>query len=340
LPEELMAAEALRSVHGSKGSRIASKADRRSREGLTNAAILVGVWLLLVIVSAIHRPDFISQQTFDSVAFTMSVLGILALAEGLVTISGGILDLSIPTALVVSSWVAVNLLQSGWNTPLVVALTVMTGAAWGFFNALVIVYGKLNPIIVTLGTNFAGIAVMFLLFHIAQTPLHSPLSHFGVGYFLGLPNVFWPMLLLVLVVGFLVKRTRYGRRLMAVGGNAAAAKARGISLAKTRFGVFSSAGALSGVAAILFVGSNSSFTPQDGSNYLLPAIAITILAGISLSGGRGHLWVILIAVGFLSTLPVSLVFFGLSSSWQTVVQGAILIVAVSIDRLRQRGPAV
>ena len=162
------------------------------------------------------------------------------------------------------------------------------------------------------------------------------LSQFGRGYFLGLPNIFWPMLLLLAIVGFVMRQTRYGRRAVAVGGNPTAAKSRGISLKKTRFAIFGSAGALAGVAAVLFTGSNANFTPNDGSNYLLSVIAAVILAGISLSGGRGHLWMILPSVGFLSTVPVSLVFFGLSDNWQTVMQGAILIIAVAIDGLRQR----
>ena len=320
------------------GERVARtrSADKKVREGLGNAAILVGAWLLLILVSTINRPDFLSRQTLLSIAFTMSIIGVLSLAEGLVTISGGILDLSIPTVLILSSWIAVTLLERNWDTWVVAVLTIATGMSWGLLNAAVIVYGKINPIIVTLGTNFAGMAVMLLVFQSAQVPVQSELSRFGQGYFLGLPNVFWPMLLLVLIVGFLMQHTRYGRRTIAVGGNPAAAKSRGISLAKTRFGVFAAAGALGGVAALLFVGSNASFTPKDGAGYLLPVVAVVILAGISLSGGRGHLWVILISVGFLSTLPVSLVFFGLSSSWQAVAQGAILIVAVMIDGLRQK----
>jgi ribose transport system permease protein len=144
------------------------------------------------------------------------------------------------------------------------------------------------------------------------------------------------MVVLVVVVGFLMRHTRYGRRATGVGGNPVAAKARGISLRRVRFGVFTSAGALVGVAALLFTGTNASFTPIDGATYLLPVIAAVILAGISLSGGRGNLWLILLSVGFLSTVPTALVFFGLSDAWQAVLQGIILIVAVSIDGRRQR----
>ena len=111
---------------------------------------------------------------------------------------------------------------------------------------------------------------------------------------------------------------------------------RGISLRKTRFAIFIAAGVCAGIAGVLFAASNGPFNPSGGSPFLLPVIAAVILAGVSLAGGRGNIWLILPSVGFLSTVPTSLVFFGLSSSWQAVFQGFILIFAVSIDGYRAR----
>ena len=203
-------------------------------------------------------------------------------------------------------------------------------------NALIIVYGKLNPIIVTLGTSFIGIAVMFLIYQTIQVPIKSGLADFGKGYFLGLPNIWWPMLILVLVVGYFVPRTRYGRHIIAVGGNRFAARARGISLQKTRFAVFTISGAIVGMAGVLFAASNGPLSPNSGATFQLPVIAGVILAGVSLAGGRGSIWLLLLSVGFLATVPTSLVFFGFSSSYQAVFQGLILITAVAIDGWRAK----
>lgn len=315
------------------------KAWKPRPDGLGTALTLAAAWVLLIVASAVNRPDFLSHQVLLSITFTMSIVGVLAVGEGLVAISGGILDLSLPMALILPAWVITTMLGRGWNSWLVVVVAVAVGAGWGLVNALVIVFAKLNPIIVTLGTNFAGIAVMLLIFQSAQTPLSSGFSKFGQGYFLGLPNIFWPMLALVLVADFLIRTTRYGRRIVGVGGNPVAAKARGISLRKTRFGVFMGAGACGGLAAVLFTASTPGFTAIDGATYLLPVIAAVILAGVSLGGGRGRLWIILLSVGLLATVPTSLVFFGLSSSWQIVIQGAILIVAVSLDGFQQKRAA-
>ena len=304
--------------------------------GWGTAASVAGAWIVLILASGMHRADFLSHQTVLAITFTMAIVGVLAVAQALVGISGGILDLSQPTGVILAASVVAFLLDLGLPTPVVVFGGILTGAAWGFLNALIIVTGKLNPIIVTLGTNFIGQAVMFLVFQTAQAPLNSGLVGFGRGYLLGLPDIWWPMALLVLLVGFLLPRTAYGRHVIAVGGNRAAAQARGISLKKTRFGVFTSAGAVIGLAGVLFASSNGPFSPTAGSTFQLPVIAAVILAGVSLAGGRGSIWLILLSVGFLSTVPTALVFFGFSSNWQAVFQGLILVMAVAIDGWRGR----
>jgi len=304
--------------------------------GWGTAAVVAAAWVVLIAASGLHRPDFLSHQTVLAVSFTMAIVGILAVAQALVGMSGAILDLSQPTALILSAAVVAWLLERGVPVPVVAVAGILVGAIWGLANATIIVFGKLNPIIVTLATNFIGGAVMFLIFQNAQAPLKSGFSDYGRSYFLGLPNIWWPMVALVLLAGYLVPRTRYGRHMIAVGGNRFAAQARGISLRKTRFAVFGVSGAIVGMAGILFAASNGPFAPAVGSTYQLPVIAGVILAGVSLAGGRGSIWLILLSVGFLSTVPTSLVFFGFSSNWQAVFQGLILIVAVAIDGFRAK----
>jgi ribose transport system permease protein len=304
--------------------------------GWSTATSVAAAWILLVLASALHRGDFLSHQTLLAVTFTMAVTGVLAVAQALVAISGGILDLSQPAGLILSAAVLAHLLEIGVRVPIAVLGAILVGAAWGLGNAIVIVVGKLNPIIVTLATNFIGTAVMLLVYQNAQAPIASPLVAFGRANFLGLPNVWWPMVALVLLVGYFLPRTRYGRHTIAVGGNRFAAQARGISLKKTRYAVFTVSGAIVGMAGVLFAASSGPFAPTAGTVYQLPVIAAVIVAGVSLAGGRGSIWLILLSVGFLSTVPTALVFFGFSSNWQAVFQGLILIVAVGIDGWRAR----
>ena len=304
--------------------------------GWGNTATVAVAWIVLIIVSGIHRADFLSHQTMLAISFTMAIAGIMAVAQALVGISGGILDLSQPTALTLSAAIVAKLLELGVPVPLVFLAGILAGGAWGLCNALIIVFGKLNPIIVTLGTNFIGGALMFLIYQNAQAPLNSAFSDYGRSYFLGLPNIWWPMVILVLLVGYFLPRTRYGRHAIAVGGSRFAAQTRGISLRKTRFAIFTISGAIVGFAGVLFAASNGPFAPSAGATFQLPVIAGVILAGVSFAGGRGSIWLILLSVGFLSTIPTSLVFFGFSSNWQAVFQGTILIVAVAVDGWRAK----
>lgn len=304
--------------------------------GWGTAAILVGVWVALIVATGLYRPDFLAHQTLLAIAFTMAVVGVLAVGQGIIAISGGFIDLSQPAGLILTSLIAVRLSEAGLPLAVVAIGAVAVGMAWGAVNATIIVFAKLNPVIVTLATNFIGLAALYLVFQLAQVPNGSEIYHLGRASLFGLPAIWWPMVAVILVVGFLMRSTRYGRRTIAVGGNRAAAKARGISLPVTRYATFMAAGGFVGFAAVLFASAAGPFNPSSASTLQLNVIAAVILAGISLAGGRGNFWMLLLSVGFLSTIPTSLVFFGLSSDTQSIFQGAILIIAVAIDGYRAR----
>jgi ribose transport system permease protein len=308
-------------------------------QGWGTGLTLLAAWLLLIAATGLYRSDFLSHQTVLAVAFTMSVVGVLAIGQGIVAISGSFIDLSQPAGLIVSSLAAVRLSEAGMPFALVIAGAIVTGMIWGAVNATIIVLAKLNPVIVTLATNFIGLAALYLVFQLAQVPLGSPIYEFGRASVFGLPAIWWPMVVLILVVGYLMRATRFGRRTIAVGGNRSAAQARGISLKRTRFATFIAAEGFVGLAAVLFASAAGPFNPASGNNLQLNVIAAVILAGISLAGGRGNFWMLLLSVGFLSTIPTSLVFFGLSSDTQTIFQGIILIVAVAADGYRARRSA-
>jgi ribose transport system permease protein len=308
-------------------------------QGWGTALTLLAVWLLLIAATGIVRPDFFAHQTVLAIAFTMAVVGVLAVGQGIIGISGGFIDLSQPAGLILTSLVAVRLSEAGLPLVFVIVGAVIAGMIWGAFNAAIIVFAKLNPVIVTLATNFIGLAALYLVFQLAQVPNGSEIYHLGRASFLGLPAIWWPMVVIIVVVGYLMRSTRYGRRTIAVGGNRYAAQARGISLKKTRFATFMAAGGFVGFAAVLFASAAGPFNPSSASTLQLNVIAAVILGGISLAGGRGNFWMLLLSVGFLSTIPTSLVFFGLSSDTQSIFQGVLLMIAVAIDGYRARRTA-
>lgn len=305
-------------------------------EGWGTAITLLLVWVVLIGATGLYRPDFFAHQTVLAIAFTMSILGVLAIAQGIIGISGGFIDLSQPSCLILSGLVAVRLSEAGLPLFVVFLGAVVVGMAWGALNATIIVLAKLNPVIVTLATNFIGLAALYLVFQLAQVPNDSPIYIMGRARFLGLPVIWWPTVVLIGIVGYLIRYTRYGRRMTAVGGNRFAAKARGISLRLTRYATFMAAGGFVGFAAVLFASAAGPFNPSSANTLQLSVIASVILAGISLAGGRGSFWMLIVSVGFLSTIPTSLVFFGLSSDTQSIFQGILLMIAVAIDGYRAR----
>ncbi len=317
-------------------ARPAMATPRLSLQGWGTAITLIVVWALLIAATGLYRPDFFAHQTLLAIAFTMSIVGVLAIGQGIIGISGGFIDLSQPACLILSGLAAVRLSEAGLPLVIVFIGAILVGMAWGAFNATIVVVAKLNPVIVTLATNFIGLAALYLVFQLAQVPNGSEIYLMGRASFLGLPVIWWPTLLLILAVGFLVRYTRYGRRMTAVGGNRLAAKARGISLKRTRFATFMAAGGFVGFAAVLFASAAGPFNPSSANTMQLNVIAAVILAGISLAGGRGSFWMLLLSVGFLSTIPTSLVFFGLSSDTQSIFQGVLLMIAVAIDGYRAR----
>jgi ribose transport system permease protein len=323
---------------GSPGGR-KRRPDSRGLAGFRDALSIAGVWALLIVATTIVRPDFLSSQTLLAVTFTMSISGILAVSQALIVISGGLLDLSLPVSLVISAWATVTALGNGVPDILAILIGIVTGAAWGGLNGLIVVFGKLNPIIVTLATGFGGLAIMLIFFKSAQIPSTSALRAYGLGRFLGLPNIFWPMVIVIVLAGLALAYTRWGRHLVAVGGNAQAAKARGINLRRMRLATFLGAGAVAGLAGVMFSAVTPSFTPAAGASFQLIVIGAVILGGISLSGGKGNLLVLLLSVGFLATIPTSIAFFGLAPAWALVFQGALLIIAVGIDGYRLKRTA-
>jgi ribose/xylose/arabinose/galactoside ABC-type transport system permease subunit len=309
---------------------------RAHEANLVTALSLVGASVLLVASVSLDKHDFLSHQTLLAIAFTMSISGTLAIGQSLVTISGGVLDLSVPASLIFPAFVCAQLTSAGFPPGAAVPLSILTGMAWGLLNAVIIVAGRINPIIVTLGTNFAGESVLLLLFNTASVPPRSGLATFGLGHALLLPNTWWPMVAATLIAAFVLRRTRAGAHLVAAGGNPGAARVRGISLRKVRFAVFLGSGACAGLAGVLFASETGTFAPTDGDAFLLPVVAIVILAGIALRGGRGHPAMLLISGAFLAIVPTALVFFGLNPYWQQAFQGLILVAAVSIDGQLQR----
>jgi len=314
--------------------KVPSLRKRVDSEYLGTILVLLGVWIFLIFISAINRSDFLSRATFGAVTFNMCIIGVLAIGQGFVVISGGILDLSITVSMLISSFMSVVFYELGWNTPALIIGSILCAGAFGLFNCILVVWLKINPLIVTLATGFAGGGVLLIVFDRKLVDPKSWIAEFGISHLLRFPTSWWPMALLTVGAHFFFKYSKFGRHFLAVGGNPSSAKAMGISLKRMRVSTFVGASMIGGIAGIIYAGFTPEIRPTGGAYYMLPVIAAVVLAGFSLSGGRGSFLALFVSVGFLSTIPTALVFFGLESIWETFIQGFILIIAVSIDAYR------
>ncbi|HEX5287353.1 MAG TPA: ABC transporter permease [Streptosporangiaceae bacterium] len=298
--------------------------------GRTTTVLLVASAAVVAVAGA-DKPGFLSSGTLVAVAFGMSITGVLGIGLFPIVISGGQVDLSIPTSTSLAALCTAAVLPHG--SALAAAAGIAAGTAVGLLNGGLIVVTKVNPIVITLGVNFAGQGFVNLVFG-QRIPPPSGLRRLALSRLAGLPATWWLMLAILVVTALFMARTRPAAHAIAVGGNPVAARRQGIALGRVRVATFTFMGLCAGVAGVLYTAPAQIISPGDTTGLLFPAITAVILSGVSLQGGRGSLPVLIVAVGLLATVPPALISVGLSPNWEQFVLGALLITAVAMDGIR------
>jgi len=302
------------------------------------AIVLAVIWAILVGVTEGFHPAFISIETLLAIAFSMAVVGVLSVGEAVIVISGGLLDLSVPASTAFSALCTAVVLNHLGSWPAAI-VGIACGCAVGLINGALIVMTKINPIVVTLAVNFAGVGILNMAFGQEFPLLKSGLHDLGLNHIIGVPDITWIMLGVLILTALGLNQTRFGRHAVAVGGGSAAAKRQGISLAQVRIATFGFMGLCAGIAGVLYAAQSQLISPSDTSNLLFLPITAVILSGFSLQGGRGSMPVLILGIGLLSTVPTALIVMGLTPDWTQLAQGLLLVFAVSLDGIRiKRGP--
>jgi ribose transport system permease protein len=303
-----------------------------------------GLLLMLVLVGtyfALNSPFFLTGNNLLIIGGGTAALGIMAVAQTFLIISGGI-DISVGSVVALSGVVLGTLLVAGAPLPVATIAAVLSGTAVGAFNALLVVRLRIDPFIATLGSLSLFSGVAFTLTNGQTRSIVDPaLAFIGIGRLGGIPV---PLLLFVFVfaVGLVFERlTAWGRTVYAIGGNYEAARLSGLPVKRTQVTLYLLSGTSAGLAGALTVAQLASASPQVGANYLLSVVTAVILGGTSLSGGRGSLVGTLIAVAILGVLANGFALLGWTTNAQTMALGAALLVAVLLDRatraLRAKG---
>jgi ribose/xylose/arabinose/galactoside ABC-type transport system permease subunit len=300
---------------------------------------LLVLWLAVIAYFAATEPRFLRAANITSTLEQNSVLFVVALAETVVLLTGAV-DLS-AGALVALSGLVLALSNDGVPPWVAVLLTVLAGGVLSAtLNGLPVGLARMNPFVVTLGTAaiFFGAANVITNGNteiIEDSALIGAIATGDVG---PVPIVLLVLAAVLVAFWSMLRHTYFGRNVYAVGGNPEAATLAGISVARVRIAAFLLLGLAAGLAAVLGAGQLSSVAPNAGVGLELQAIAAVLLGGTSLAGGKGGVIGTAVAVLFLGTVQNGLDISGVSSFWQGIVTGAILVLAVGFDQARQLFP--
>ncbi|WP_035139944.1 ABC transporter permease subunit [Fischerella sp. PCC 9605] len=311
----------------------------RRRQSINNLIQVAGILPILVLISILFTfltPNFLTPGNVVNILRQASINIVLATGMTFVILTGGI-DLSVGSILGVSAVVAVlvSLIPGlGWAA---VLAGLLTGLLLGLVNGALIAFLDLPPFIVTLGALTALRGAAFLVAS-GTTVINRNLNFAWIGnnYLGPLPWLVVIALLTVAVSWFILRQTVLGVQIYAVGGNERAARLTGIKVNRVLLFVYGVSGLLAGLAGIMSASRLYSATGMLGSGYELDAIAAVILGGTSFTGGIGTIVGTLIGALIIAVLNNGLTLLNMSYFWQLVVKGLVIIVAVTIDRLRRR----
>lgn len=293
----------------------------------------IGLILLVIIISALNSA-FLDPSNLFNLLRQVSINGLIAFGMTFVILTGGI-DLSVGSTLALSSAMVAILMVSGVDSIIALLLGCIFGAVLGAVNGLLITLGKMAPFIATLATMtvFRGLTLVITDGN-PITNLNGSYAFqlLGRGYFLGIPVPAVTMFVTFIILYILLHKTVFGRQTYAMGGNEKAAFISGIKVNKLKIMIYSLAGLMSAMAGAILTSRLNSAQPTAGMSYELDAIAAVVLGGTSLTGGKGRILGTLIGVLIIGVLNNGLNLLGVSSFYQQVVKGVVIIIAVLIDR--------
>lgn len=296
--------------------------------------VFIGMYALVSILS----PNFFSVYNFGVLLKAITYLGLIALAQNMILLLGDI-DLSVG-AIAALSGVITGYAMGQFGIPIILAiiLGLVIGTLCGFLNGIIVTMMNVSALIATLGTQgiFVGLTLIITK-GAAVTGLPSGFFFLGQQvYFNFLPLAFVIMIVALVIISIVLKRTVFGRHIYAIGSNKEAARVVGLKVNKTKVIAFMICGFMSSMCGILMVSRLTSAQPSIGDGWLMPSVAACVIGGTPLTGGEGSTLGVLIGVGILSVIDNSIVLLGISPYWQTFVKGLVVVIAVAVDTIRKQ----
>ena len=317
--------------------------DQRQQGVLTNVFNSQTFWVFLAVVLAclflsFATDSFATAKNLYNITRNVTFVGIIALGMTMVIITGGI-DLSVGSVLCLCSMVLGVVMHAGYNIEIGIAAAVLSALAVGAFHGILIAYIGLPPFVVTLGT--LSIARSLAMVASGNTvvfefgPDHQKLLSLGGGaWVFGIANPVLYMIVLALITGFVLRWTRFGRYLFAIGGNEHAATLTGVPVKPIKVAVYMISSLTAGIAGIVQTGWLGAITTNIGTGLELQVIAAAVIGGAALVGGAGTAIGALIGAALIEIIRNSLGLLGINAFWQGVFIGSAILIAVLFDRVR------
>lgn len=304
---------------------------------MENMGIMIALCALCVFLSVfpVTSSSFLTSKNLFNVLRQISTNMLLACGMTMVIILGGI-DLSVGSIIALSGVLAAGCVAR-YSLPIPVALVtgILVGTLVGAFNGYVICKTAIPPFIVTLATM--NIARGFAKVYTGGSPVRVVTKEWqfiGAGYFGFIPVPVVLMLVVLVITGFIMNKTKMGRHIYAVGGNTQAALFSGIRVAKVKFFVYLFSGIMAGFAGIILASRMYSGQPTAGEGAEMDAIAAVVVGGTSMAGGSGKLGGTIIGGLIIGILNNGLNLMNVNSFWQDVVKGVVILLAVLVDYIR------
>jgi len=305
---------------------LASILRQRGRQVGTFAGLIVLCTILWILT-----PHFLTVSNLLNVLDQTAINAVVAVGMTFVIVSGGI-DLSVGSVLALSGIVLGNALAAGVPFPLAIAMGLVVGTACGLTNGLLVTWGRLPPFIATLGMmSVARGAALMLAEGRPVSGFDEAFRLLSTGRILGIPAPVFITIAVYLVAHVVLSRTIFGRATYAIGGNEEAARLSGVRVRFHKAGAYAVAGLMSASAAVILTARLNSAQPTAGIMYELDAIAAAVIGGVSLTGGEGTVVGALIGALIMGVLRNGLNLLNVSSFFQQVVIGAVIIGAVFMD---------
>lgn len=291
----------------------------------------------LCVIMSIMSSSFLSFNNIMNVLRQTSMIAILAAGQFLVLVAGGI-DISLGSTVGLAG-IIFSMGMVNWGMPPIVAalLAILIGGVCGFFNGFQDAIIGIPPMIASLGTQSVARGLTYVLTNAYPiSGLPESISFLGRGYFFSIP---WPVIIMLavfLIIGFVSQKTKFGRFVYASGGNSEAAYLSGIKVKKVKITTYIIAGCLASLSGIILVSRLASGQPNAGLGWEFEAVIAVILGGVSLAGGKGKIFGVLLGAILVGLLTNGMTLLNVNSYYQQIVKGLVLVFAVGLDIYQTR----